>query len=132
MRLLAQRLYPDTHPSELAPRSCLTSGVDTAPLTSSDIQTAYLSVNIFLGVLLNDPVAPEVRLAEYFIAENSRPPSLNNIDYPLRVDGLTIYEPQSDHRIIIHTERFMNYNNKISDKRKELELRRFIWNQNSK
>ena len=59
-----------------------------------------------------------------FSADISRPPTRKFADYPLRVDGTTMYEPQSDPPFTLLTERFINNNDSISDKRKELELKR--------
>ena len=96
-RLLRQHAEPqssETHSSEFVPQPYFTSGVDTASVISYDVQTAYLSGNIFSEVLVPTPVQPTVRLPEYFTTDNSRPPIPNFADYPLRVDGITIYEPR--------------------------------------
>ena len=70
LRLLRQHAQPissDTvHSSDSIPQSYLTSGLDTASLLSSDVQTAYLSGNLFSEVLVPTPVAPHVRISEYF------------------------------------------------------------------
>ena len=113
-----------SHSSELVPQSYFTSGVDTASLLSSDAQTAYLTGNLFSEVLLPTPVPPHVRIPEYFTADHSRPPTPNFTDYPIRVDGTTIYDPQNDPRFPVLTERFINANPALSNKRKELELKR--------
>ena len=65
-----------------------------------------------------------MRIPEYFTADHSRPPTPNFTDYPIRVDGNTIYDPQNDPRFPILTERFITNNNSISNKRKEIELKR--------
>ena len=126
LRQHAQLISSDTtHSSELVPQSYFTSGVDTASLLSSDVQTAYcLSGNLFSEVLLPTPVAPHVGIPEYFTSDHSRPPTPNFADYPIRVDGTTIYDPQSDTRFRILTERFITTNNSLSNKIKELELKR--------
>ena len=38
---------------------------------SSDVQTAFLSGNLFSEVLVPTPVQPTVRLSEYFTADTS-------------------------------------------------------------
>ena len=105
-------------------QSYLTSGLDTASLLSSDVQTAYLSGNLFSEVLVPTPVAPHVRVPEYYTFDQSRPPTPNFADYPIRVDGITIYDPQNDPRFPILAERFITTNNSLSNKRKETELKR--------
>ena len=57
----AQPLSSDTHSSELVPQSLFTSGVYTASLLSSDVQTAYLSRNRFSEFLIPTPVPAHVR-----------------------------------------------------------------------
>ena len=107
-RLLRQHAKPqssETHSSELVPQSYFTSGVDTASLISSDVQIAYLSGNLFSEVLVPTPVQPTVRLPEYFTVDNSRAPTPSFADYPLRVDGITIYEPRFDPRSTLLAER---------------------------
>ena len=100
IRLFRQHAQPlsseSTLSSELVPQSYFTTGVDTASLISSDVQTAYLSGNLFSEVLIPTPVAPHVRMPEYFTSDHSRPPTPNFADYPIRVDGTTIYDPQND------------------------------------
>ena len=56
-----------------------------------------------------------MRIIEYFTADHSRPPTPNFTDYPIRVDGNTIYDPQNDPRFPILTERFITTNNSISN-----------------
>ena len=112
------------HSSDFAPQSYLTSGIDSALLLSSDVQTAYLSGNLFSEVFVPTPVAPHVRTPEYFTFDQSRPPTPNFADYPIRVDGITIYDPQNDPRFPILAERFITINNSLSTKRKETELKR--------
>ena len=90
----------------------------------SDVQTAYLSGNLFSEVLVPTPVAPHVRIPEYYTYDQSRPPTPNFADYPLRVDGVTIYDPQNDPRFPLLAERFITTNNSLSHKRKETELKR--------
>ena len=67
---------------------------------------------------------PTVRLPEFSTADNSRPPTPNFADYPLRVDGITIYEPTFDPRFTLLAERFIHNNDTISEKRKKFELKR--------
>ena len=57
-------------------------------------------------------------------ADHSRPPTPNFSDYPLRVDGITFYDPQNDPRFSILAERFIFNNDLLSHKRKETELKR--------
>ena len=128
LRLLRQHAQPQSsespHSSELVPQSYFTSGVDTAPLVSSDVQTAYFSGILFSEVLMPTHVAPHVRIPGYFTSDHSGPPTPNFADYPIRVDGTIIYDPQNDPRFPIRTELFFAKNNSLSNKRKELELER--------
>ena len=128
LRLLRQHAQPlssDTpHSSDFVPQSYLTSGLDTASLLSSDFQTAYLSGNLFSEVLVPTPAAPHVRIPEYYTYDQSRPPTPNFADYPIRVDGNTIYDPQNEPRFPILAERFNTTKNSLSNKRKETELKR--------
>ena len=128
LRLLRQHAQPlssDTaHSSEFVPQSYLTSGLDTASLSSSDIHTAYLSGNLFSEVLVPTPVAPHVRIPEYYTFDQPRPPTPSFADYPIGVDGSTIHDPQNDPRFPILAERFLTTNNSFSNKRKETELKR--------
>ena len=114
----------ETHSSELIPSPYFTSGVDTASLLSSNAQTAFLSGDLFSRVVIPTPVPAHVRLPEYYTADQSRPPTPNFADYPLRVDGITIYDPQHDPRLPILAERFITNNDLLSHKRKETELKR--------
>ena len=126
LRQHAQSLSSDTaHSSDFLPQSFITSRLDTASLLSSDVQTAYLSGNLFSEVLVPTPVAPHVRISEYFTSDHSRSPTRNFSDYPIRVDGTTIYDPQNDLRFPILTECFIANINSFSNKRRELELKRF-------
>ena len=120
----AQPLSSDTHSSELVPQSYLTSGLDTASLLSSDGQTAFLSGNLFSEVLKPTPVPAQIRLHQYYTADHSRPPIPSFADYPIRVDGTTLYDPKNDPRFPILTERFINNNNLLSNKRRETEIKR--------
>ena len=86
--------------------------MDTASLISSDVQTAYLSGNLFSEVFVPTPVQPPVRLPKDFTKDNPR---------PLRVDGITIYEPKFGPRFTLFTERFIKNNDTLSDKRQELK-----------
>ena len=128
LRLLRQHAQPlsfeNPHSSKLVPQSYFTSGVDTVSLISSDVQTAYLSGNLFSEILITTPVAPPVRIPEYFTCDHSRPPTLNFADYPMGVDGTTIYDPQNDPRFPLLTERSIANKNSLFNKRKELELKR--------
>ena len=125
LRQHAQALSSESpHSSDLVPQSSFTSGVDTAPLISSDVQTAYLSGYLFSEVLIPTPVAPHVRIPEYFTSVHSRPPTPNFADYPIRVDGTTVYDPQNNPRFPLLTERFIANKKSLSHKRQELELKR--------
>ena len=106
VRQHAQPLSSETHSSELVPSPYFTSGFDTASLLSSDAQTALLSGNLFSEVIIPTPVPAHVRLPEYYTADHSRPPTPNFADYPLRADGITIYDPQNDPRFSLLAERF--------------------------
>ena len=118
VRQHAQPLSSDTPSSELFQSPYFASGIETASLLSSNAQTAFLSV------VIPTPVPAHIRLPEYYTAEHSRPPTPNFADYPLRVDGITIYDPQNDPRFPILAERFINNNDLLSHKRKETELKR--------
>ena len=128
LRLLRQHAQPissDTvHSSDFIQQSYLTSGLDTASLLSSDVQTAYLSGNLLSDVLVPKPVAPHVRCPDYFTYDQSRPPTPNFADYLIRVDGTTIYDPQNDPGFPILAERFITTNTSLSNERKETELKR--------
>ena len=87
-----------------------TSGLDTASLLSSDVQTAYVSGYLFSEVLIPTPVPTHKRRPEYFTSQPSRPPTPNCADQSMGVDGTTIYESQSDPRFILLTQRFINNN----------------------
>ena len=95
----------------------------TASLISSDVQTAYLSGKFFSEDLVPTLVQPTIPLPEYFTADNSRPPTPNFADYQLRADGITIYEPKSS--FYSSCKRFIQNNDTLSDKLKELELKKF-------
>ena len=124
VRQHAEQLSSETHSSELILSPYFTSGLETASLLSSDAQTAFLSGNLFSEVLIPTPVSAHIRLPEYHTADHSRPPTPNFADYPLRVDGITIYDPQNDPRFPILTERFIANNDLLSHKRKTTELKR--------
>ena len=113
----------ETHSSELIPSPYFTSGLETASLLSSDAQTAILSGNLFSGVLIPTSTPAHNRLPEYYTADHSRPPTPNFADYPLRVDGITIYDPQNDPRFPILAERFLANNDLASHKRNKTELK---------
>ena len=110
--------------SEFIPSPYFTSGFETASLLFSDAQTAFLSGNLFSEVIIPTPVPAYIRLPEYYTADQPRPPTPNFADYPLRVDGITIYDPQNDPRFPILAERFITINDLLSQKRKETELKR--------
>ena len=78
----------------------------------------------FSEVIIPTPVPAHIRIPEYYTADQSRPPTSNFADYPLRVDGITIYDPQHDPRFPILAERFITNNDLLSHKRKETELKR--------
>ena len=124
VRQHAQPLSSETHSSELIPSPYFTSGFETASLLSSHAQTAFLSGNLFSEVIIPTPVPAHIRLPEYYTADHSRHPTPNFADYPLRVDGITIYDPQNDPRFPILAERFIANNDFLSQKRKENELKR--------
>ena len=123
VRQHAQPLSSDTPSSELFQSHYFTSGFETASLLSSNPQTAFRS-DLFSQVVIPTLVPAHIRLPEYYTAEHSRPPTPNFADYPLRVDGITIYDPQNDPRFPILAERFINNNDLLSHKRKETELKR--------
>ena len=109
----------ETHSSELIPSPCFISGFETASVLSSDAPTAFLSGNLFSEVKIPTPVPAHIRLPEYYTADHSRPPTPNFADNPLRVDGITIYDPQNDPRFPILAERFIANNDLLSQKRKK-------------
>ena len=114
----------ETHSSELIPSPYFTSCFETASLLSSDSQTAFLSGNFFSEVIIPTPVPAHIRLPEYYSADHSKPPTPNFADYALRVDRITIYDPQNDPRFPILAERFIANNDLLFQKRKETELKR--------
>ena len=114
----------ETNSSDFIPSPNFTSGFETASLLSSNAQTAFLSGDLFSKVVIPTPVLAHIRLPEYYIAEHSRPPTPNFADYPLRVDGITIYDPQNDPRFPNLAERFIHNNDLLSHKRKETGLKR--------
>ena len=59
-----------------------------------------------------------VGIPEYFTSDHSTPLTPNFVDYPIRVDGITIYDPQNDPRFPILTERFIATYNSLSKKEK--------------
>ena len=124
VRQHAQPLSSETHSSELIPSPHFFSGFETSSLFSSDAQTAFLSGNLFSEVIIHTPVPAQIRLPEYYTADHSRPPTPNFADYPLRVDGITIYDPQNDARFPILAERFIANYDLLPQKRKETELKR--------
>ena len=127
LRLLRQHAQPlssETNSSDFIPSPYFTSGFDTASLLSSDAQTAFLSGNLFSEVIKPTPVPAHIRIPEYYTADQSRPTTPNFADYPLGVDGITIYDPQHDPRFPILAEHFITNNDLLSLKRKETELKR--------
>ena len=95
----------ETNSSDFIPFPYFTSGFETASLLSSDAQTAFLSGNLFSEVMIPTPVPAQIRIPEYYTADQSRPPTPNFADYLLRVDCITIYDPQHDPRFPILAER---------------------------
>ena len=93
-------------------------------MLSSNAQTAFLSGNLFSEVIIPTPVPAHVQLPEFYLADHSRPLTPNFADYPLRVDGITIYDPQNDPRFPRLAERFITNNDLLSNKRKETKLKR--------
>ena len=69
------------------------------------------------------PVPANIRIPEYYTAEHSSPPTLDFEDYPIRVDGTTIYDPSHDPRFSITTERFIANNDLLSNKKKKQNLK---------
>ena len=127
LRLVRQHEQPlssETNSSEFKPSPYFTSGFEAASLLSSDAQTAFLSGNLFSEVIIPTPVPAHNRLPVYHTADQSRPPTPNFADYTLRIDGITIYDPQNDLRFPILAERFITNNDPLSQKRKETELKR--------
>ena len=114
----------ETHPSKPIPSPYFTSGFETASLLSSNAQTAFLSGNVFSEVVKPTPVRAHIRLPEYYTADHCRTPTPTFADYPLRVDGITIYDPQNDPRFPLFAERFIANNDRLSQKRKKKELKR--------
>ena len=113
----------ETNSSDFISSPYFTSGFDTASLLSSDAQTAFLSGNLFSEVIIPTPVPAHIRIPESYTADQSRPPTPNFADYPLRVDGITIYHPRHDPRIPILAEHFITNSDLLSHKRKETELK---------
>ena len=114
VRQHAQPLSSDTPSSELFQSPYFTSGFETASLLSSNAQTAFLPGDLFSQVVIPTSVPAHIRLHEYYTAEHSRPPTPIFADYPLRVDGITIYDPQNYPRFPFLAERFNNNRSIIS------------------
>ena len=114
----------ETSSSDFIPFPYITSGFETASLLSLDAQTAFLSENLFSEVIIPTPVPAHIRIPELYTADQSSPPTPNFADYPLRVDGITIYDPQDDPGFPILAGRFITNNDLLSHKRKETELKR--------
>ena len=114
----------ETNSTEFIPSPYFTSGFETASFFSSDAQFAFFSGNLFSEVIIPTPVPAHIRLPEYYTADQSRPPTPNFADYPLRVDRITIYDPQNDPQFPILAERFITNNDLLSQKRKETEIKR--------
>ena len=83
----------------------------------------FYQETFFSEVIIPTPVPAHNRLPEYYLADHSRPPTPNFADYPLRVDGITIYDPQNDPRFPILAQRFIANNDLLSQKRKAIELK---------
>ena len=83
-----------------------------------------LSGNFFSEVIIPSHVPAHIRIPECYTAEYSRPPTPIFADYPIRVDGITIYDTSHDPRFPILTERFIANNDLLSTERKETELKR--------
>ena len=124
VRQHAQPLSSETNSFEFIPSPSFTYAFETASLLSSDAQTAFLSGNLFSEVIIPTPVPAHIRIPEYYTADQSRPPTPNFADYPLRVDGITIYGPQHDPSFPILAERFITNNDLLFQKRKETEIKR--------
>ena len=90
----------------------------------------FFQETFFLSVLIPTPLLAHIKIPEYYTAEFSRPPTPIFVDYLIRVDGTTIYDPPHDPRFPIPTERFIANNDLLSHKRKETELKR-LQNPNS-
>ena len=114
----------ETNSSEFLPSPYFTSGFETASLLYSDAQTAFISGNLFSEVLIHTPVPAHIKLPEYYTADQSRPRTPNFADYPLQVDGITIYDPQNDPRFSILAEHFITNNDLLSRKREKTEPKR--------
>ena len=121
LRLVRQHAQPlsfETNSSEFIPSPCFTSGFEIASLLSADAQTAFLSENLFSEVIIPTLVPAHIRIPEYYTADQSRPPTPNFADYPLRVDGITIYDLQNDPRFPMLPERFIANNDLLSQQEK--------------
>ena len=115
----------ETHSSEPIPSPYFTSAFGIASLLYSDAQTPFLSGNLFFSeVIIPTPVPAYIRIPEFYTVDQFRPPTPNFAGYPLRVDGITIYDPQNDLRFPILAQRFITNNDLLSQKRKETELKR--------
>ena len=113
----------ETHSSDFIPSPYFTSGFETASLLSSDAHTAFFTGNLLSEVIILAPVPAHIRIPEYYTTDQSRPPTPNFADYPLRVDGITIYDPQHDPRFPVLAERFITNNDHLSHRRNETELK---------
>ena len=51
-------------------------------------------------------------------------PAPDFADYPIRKDGITVYDSKNDPRFTVLTERFLTSNDSLSNKRNETKLER--------
>ena len=77
--------------------------------------------HLFPEILIHTPAPSHNRLPYYYTEDHSRPPTSNFADYPLRVDGTTIYDPENDPHFPILTKQFITTNDLLSNKIKGTE-----------
>ena len=117
----AKPLFSDKHSSDLVPQSFHTSGVETASVLSSYVQTAYLSGNPFVLKILY----PLLSLHKCFylnISQQNVPDTqllMQTTCWPYNYS-----RPKNDPSFPVLSERFIRSKDILSNKRKETELER--------
>ena len=114
-----------TIPSSLSLPFQVTSGFETASLLSEDPQTIADSAANFSQVYSPSSIQSNssIQLPEYYLEDNSRPPTPNPHEYPIRVNSRIIRSFNEDPRYTVLPIRFIN-NSSLSNPRKQRELQR--------
>ena len=114
-----------TIPSSLSLPFQVTSGFESASLTSEDLHTISDSAANFSRVYSSSSILSDssIQLPEYFLEEYPRPPTPNPHEYPVRVNSTIIRSLNKNPRYTVLPTRFIN-NSSLSSSRKRRELRR--------